>query len=140
MWRALFSVSICGGAVAVDIAEMALPVDDRITLREILGQWAKGGVGRLVAVLVELADHVADDTGAFLEGRVRADAHLAHGMDDAAMNRLQSVAYIRQRPVHDGRQRIGEVALFKRGLQIDRQDLIAVFAARRRIKILSHGP
>ncbi len=30
------------------------------------------------------------------------------------MDRLQPVAHVRQRAVHDGRQRIGEIALFER--------------------------
>ncbi|MNU85016.1 hypothetical protein D3C71_747490 [compost metagenome] len=86
---------------------------------------------------VVLTDHVADDTGAFLEGRVGADAHFAHGVDDAAVNRLQAVAHIRQRTMHDRGQGVSEVALFKRRLQIDRMNVIV--SAGRRYKIFSHG-
>ena len=61
-----------------------------------------------------------------------------HGMHDAAVHGLQPVARIRQRAVHDGRERIGEVALFQRLLQIDRFDIVAA-AILRRQKPFSHG-
>ncbi len=70
-------------------------------------------IDRLVAMRMELTDDVTDNTGAFLEGRVRADAHLAHRVDDAAMHRFQAVADVRQRARHDRRQGIGEVALLR---------------------------
>ncbi|MNL67598.1 hypothetical protein D3C87_1922000 [compost metagenome] len=64
--------------------------------------------------------HFADDLGAFAEGGVRPEAHLAHRIDDTAMDRLQSVTDVRQRAVHDGGQRIGEIALFERCLEVHR--------------------
>ena len=48
-----------------------------------------------------------------------------HGVQDAPVDRLQAVARIRQRPVHDGRERIGEIALLQRILEIDVLDLAA---------------
>ena len=51
------------------------------------------------------------------------------------MDRLQAVARIRQRPVHDGGERVGEIALLQRILEIDGLDL----AARRRVDRLAHA-
>ena len=62
-----------GGAIAIDIAEIALAVDQRVALGEILGEAHQGVVDRLVAVRVELADDVADDAGALLERRTRIE-------------------------------------------------------------------
>jgi len=132
-----FGVSIGSRTVAIDVAEVPLPVDDGITLREILGETDQRIVDRLVAVRVELTDDVTDDTGAFLEGRVWANAHLAHRVDNAAMDRLQAVANVGQRAVHDGRQRVGEITLFERRLQVDRKNAVIV-SARRRQNLLSH--
>ena len=36
------------------------------------------------------------------------------------MHGLQAVAHVGQRAVHDGRQRVGQIALFERVLEIDR--------------------
>ena len=55
---------MAAGVIAVDVAEIALPVDQRIALGEILGEAHQRVVDRLVAVRMELADHVADDLGA----------------------------------------------------------------------------
>jgi ribosome recycling factor len=54
--------------VAVDVAEVPLAVNQRKTQCEILGQTHQGVVNRLIAVGVELADHVADHPGGFLVG------------------------------------------------------------------------
>ena len=66
------------------------------------------------------------------------EAQQPHGMHDAAVHRLQPVAHIGQRAVHDRRQRIGEIALLERLLQVDRFDVIAA-VGRRRQQALSHG-
>ncbi len=78
--HARFGVAHGGRVIAVDIAEIALPVDQRVAHREILRQAHQRVVDRLVAMRVELADDVADDAGAFLEapGRDRAAACASH--------------------------------------------------------------
>ncbi len=55
-----FGVAHRRGAVAVAAAEVALAVDQRIALREILRHAHQRVVGGLVAVRVEAAEHVAD--------------------------------------------------------------------------------
>jgi hypothetical protein len=99
------------------------------------GQPHQRVVDRLVAVRVEVTHHVADDLGAFLV-RAGGSSPVAHGVEDAAMHRLQAVARIGQRAVHDGRQRIGQIALLERLFQVD---ALNVIAAAGRYQAFSHG-
>ena len=112
-----------GGVIAVDVAEIALPVDQRIALREILRQPHQRVVDRLVAVRMELADDVADHARAFLERRAGVEAQLLHRVQQPPVHRLEPVARIRQRAVHDGGERVGEIALLQRLAQRDVLDL-----------------
>ena len=57
--------------IAVDIAEIALPVDQRVADGEVLGEADERVVDRLVAMRMEIAHHVADDLRRFLERLVR---------------------------------------------------------------------
>ena len=137
-----FGVAIGGGGVAVDIAEIALAVDQRVARDEILGEADERVVDRLVAVRMERAHHVADDFRAFLEGGAGIEAQHLHAVEDAAVDRLQPVAGVGQRPAHDGRERIGEVALLERGAQVDRDGFAACGLRRRRRRrrnVFSHA-
>ena len=55
--------------IAVDIAEIALPVDQRIALRELLREPHQRVVDRPIAVRMVFADDVADDARGLLERR-----------------------------------------------------------------------
>ena len=107
-------VAIGGGIVAVDVAEIALPFDERVTRGEILRETHQRLVDRLVAVRMERAHHVADDLRAFLERRARIEFQGVHAVENPPMHRLQPVARVRQRAAHDGREGIGEIALLQR--------------------------
>ena len=124
-----------GGVIAVDVAEIALSVDQRIADGEILREADQRVIDRLVAMRMELAHHVADDLCRFLERRAGIEAEQPHAVEDAAVDRLQPVADVGQRPVHDGRQRVGEIALLERLAQIDRLD-----GPAGRNQVFSHGP
>ena len=113
-----FGIAIGGGAIAIDIAEIALPVDQRVAHGEILRQAHQRVVDRLVAVRMETADDVSDDLRRFLVGLVGVEPEQAHGVQNAPMDRLQAVACIGERPLRDGRQRIGEIALLERLAQV----------------------
>ena len=96
--------------IAVDRAEIALPVDQRQAHGEILRHAHQRVVDRLVAVRVILAHHVADDARrfhVFLVGRV---ALLVHRVEDAPMHRLQAVARVGQRARHDHAHGVIEIA------------------------------
>ena len=96
--------------IAVDRAEIALPVDQLQAHGEILRHAHQRVVDRLVAVRVIFAHHVADHArrfDVFLVGRV---ALLVHRMQNAAMNGLQAVARIGQRARHDHAHGVIEIA------------------------------
>ena len=61
-------IAVGGGVIAIDVAEIALAVDQRVAEREILGEADHRIVDRLVAMGVVFADHVADDARRFLVG------------------------------------------------------------------------
>jgi hypothetical protein len=66
---------------------------------------------------VIFADRVADHPGAFLVAGRRIEAEQPHRPEQAAMDRLQPVANIGQRPGSDRRQGVDEIALGKRLLE-----------------------
>ena len=121
--QARLGVAHGGRVIAVDIAEIALAVDQRIALGKILRQPHQGVVDGLVAVRMKFADDVADDARAFLEGRAGIEPQLLHRVEQPPMHRLEPVARIRQRAVHDGGERIGEIALLERVAQRDVLDV-----------------
>ncbi len=64
--------------------------------------------------------------------KLGVEAELQHGVEKAALDRLQPVADVRQRACGDGRQRIGEVALAERVGEADRKDALELRPARHR--------
>ena len=87
--------------VAVDRAEIPLPVDQRQAHGEFLRQPHQRVVDRLVAVRVILTHRVAGDARRFVVGAVRRVVVLVHREEDAAMHGLQPVAHVGQRARHD---------------------------------------
>jgi hypothetical protein len=100
-----------GGGVAVDRAEVALPVHQHVTHGEGLGHADDGVVDRRIAVRVVLADHVTDHAGGFLVGLVPLVAEHVHGEQDPAVHRLQTVPNIGQRAPDDDAHRVVQVGL-----------------------------
>ena len=124
-----FGIAHGRGIIAVDISEIPLPVDQRRPQGKVLRQPHHGVIDRRVAMGVIFADHVANDTGAFLvgggvprrigreyvgAGPARLHPQQPHRPEQAAMHGLQPIAQVRQRPRGDGRERIDEIALGKR--------------------------
>ena len=109
--QAGFGVAIGSGIIAIDVAEIALPIDQRVAQREVLGEADHRIVDRLVAVRVILADHVADHTGRLLVGIVGIELQLPHRPEQAAVNRLQPVTQVRQRARGNRGQGIDEIPL-----------------------------
>ena len=70
---------------------VALPVDDRIAIAEVLRHQHHGFVAGRVAVRMELADHVADGARGLLVLLAGREAELAHRVDDAALHGLEAV-------------------------------------------------
>ena len=124
------------GAIAVDIAEVPLAVDQRIALGEILGQAHQGFIDRGVAVRVVSAHDLADDLGAFARRRLRVQPHLVHGVQDAPVHGLEPVPNIGKGAVGDGRQGVGQIATAEGRLH----RLVDDTAAFRRRSVDRHGP
>ena len=96
--------------IAVDRAEIALPVDQLQAHGKILRHAHQRVVDRLVAVRVIFAHHVADHArrfDVFLVGRV---ALLVHRKENAPVHRLQAVAHVGQRARHDHAHGVIEIA------------------------------
>ena len=108
----------CRG-IAVDVAEVALALDQRIAHGEVLGEANQRLVDGRIAVRVVAADDVADDPGALLEPGCRVQTQLAHRVEQAAMHRLQPVARIGERAANDGRDGVGQIALGDRIAEAD---------------------
>jgi hypothetical protein len=76
-------------------------------------------------VRVELAHHVADDTGALHVAAVRPVAGVEHGVQDLAVDRLEAVAHVGQRPTDDDAHRVVEVRALHLDLDTDGLDAAA---------------
>ena len=96
-------VSVGGRGVAVHGAEVAVPVDEHVAHGKVLRQTHHRVVHGRVAVGMVPAEHVADAGGGFFERLIRGQIVLIHGVEDAAVHGLETVAHIRQRtPDDDG--------------------------------------
>jgi hypothetical protein len=113
-----------------------LAVDQRITRGEILGEPHQCIIDRLIAVRMEIAHHVADDLCRLLERGSGIKAQQPHAVENAPMDRLQTVARVGQRAMHDGGERVSEIALLERFAQRDL--LHAIRFGRRRTGFLGH--
>ncbi len=104
-----FGIAIGGGVIAVDIAEISLSVDQRVTQRKGLCEADHRIIDRLVAMRMIFADHVADDARAFLVTLAGIEPQQPHRPQQPAMHRLQPVAHIGQRSRGDRRHGVDEV-------------------------------
>ena len=106
-------------AVAVERAEVARAVDQRIAQGERLRHADQRFVQRRVAVRVEVAHHVADDLRALAVLGVGGQVLLPHRVEDAALHRLQAVADVGQGARGDDRQRVVQIPRLRRFVQRD---------------------
>ena len=88
-------VAVGRRGVAVDRAEVALPVDQRIAEREVLDHAHQRVVDRAVAVRVVLAQHVAHHRRRLLVGPPGHQPELVHRVQDPSVHRLQAVPHVR---------------------------------------------
>ena len=104
-------VAVGGGRIAIDRAEVALTIDQRIPQREVLHHPHHGIVHGAVAVRVVLAQHIAHHRGRLLVRAIGGQADLVHGVEDPPVHRLEPVAHVGQRPSHDHAHRVVEKRL-----------------------------
>ena len=109
-------------AVAVDGAEVAVAVDQRHAQAEVLRKAHHRVVYGQIAVRVVLADHVADGTRRLHVRSVGRVAALVHGVEDAAVHRLQTVAHVGKRARDDDAHRVFEERRLHLLAQVGRAD------------------
>ena len=74
--------------ISIHRTEVALAFDQRVTHGKGLSQPNQSIINGQVSVGMVLAHHVADDSGALARGPVGIQAHLLHGVQNAAVHRL----------------------------------------------------
>jgi hypothetical protein len=105
------------GAVAVERAEVAGAVDERIAQGKRLRHADQRFVDGAVAVRMVIAHHVADHLRALAVLGIGGQVLLPHREQDAALHRLQAVAHVGQRARGDHRQRVVQVSRLRRFVQ-----------------------
>ena len=104
-------VTVGGRGVAIDGTEVTVAVHQHVAHGEVLAQTHQGVVDGLVAVGVVAAQHVAHAGGRLLKGLVAGEAVLVHGVQDAAVYRLETVPHVGQGPAHDNGHGIFDVGV-----------------------------
>ena len=99
--EARLGITVGGGGVAIDRAEVAVALDQGIAHGKILRHAHHGAVNGRVAVRVITTQHVAHGGGRFAERLVAGQVILIHGVHDAALTRLHAVAHVGQGAGHD---------------------------------------
>ena len=120
------------GVVAAEAAEVAVAVDQRDPHRPRLGHPDQGVVDRGVAVRVQAAHHRADHLGALDVRAVRAQAHVVHQVQDAALDRLEAVAGVGQRARVDDAVGVLQVRAAHLLGDVDVDDVLFELFRRRR--------
>ena len=82
---------------------------------------------------VVAAQHVTHAGGGFLKGPVRGEVILIHGVEDAAVDRLETVTNIRQGTAHDDAHGVLDVGFFHFGDQRGFHDFLVGVADLLRI-------
>ena len=97
-----------GCTVTIARTEIALTIDQRVALAEVLRHTHHGIVGGLVAMRVVFAEHVPDNTRTFNRlgpivaiGAAKAQPHARHTVQNAPLYWFLPIAGIRQRPAFD---------------------------------------
>ena len=99
--QSAFRIPHSGSVIAIDVSEISLPIDQRDPDRKVLHQAHERIIDRLVAMGMEITHNVANDFRGLLVATVRREAHRAHAVKDAPVNRFQAIPHIGKRPRRD---------------------------------------
>ena len=81
---------------------------------------------------VIFAEDFADDLGALARGAIGREAHFAHGVEDAAMDRFEAVADVGKGASYDHAHRVIHVRALHLVFDVDVDVALVVVAARTR--------
>ena len=129
--EARLGVTHGGRRVALDGAEVPLPVHERASHRPRLRHVDERRVNRRLAVRVIVAACVAADLGALAVMPAGREVQVVHREQDAALRRLEPVTRIRQRARNNHRHRVVEERVFDFIRDVDGLNLLAGGEQRR---------
>ena len=112
--------------IAVDRAEVALAVHQRVAHHPVLGEPHQRRIHHLFAVRMVVARGIAGDLRALAVAATGGQVEIVHRHQDPPLRRLESVADVGQRARNDHRHRVVDVAGLHLGLDRDVDDLRAV--------------
>ncbi len=122
MGHARLGVTHRRGRVALDGAEIPLPIHEHLAHAPRLRHVNQCRINRAVTVRMVVTHRFTDDFRALEMFAVGLEPELAHGVENAALGGLESVAHIRQGAGHNHRHRIIQKGLFDLVGDIDRFD------------------
>ncbi len=112
--QACLGVAVGGRCIAVERSEIAVPVHQPVTQREVLSHAHHGVVAGAIAVRMVLAYDRAHDGRALAKARVGVEVQVGvHGEEDPPLHGLEPVAYIRQGARRDDADRVVEIAALR---------------------------
>ena len=117
--EAALGVSHGSRRVAVNRTEVTLSVHKHVAHVPALSHTHQSAVDRRVAVRVVLTEHLTNDARTLLVRIAACVADAEHTVEDAAVNRLESVANIREGTSHNHRHTIVDVRLLHLLLNVD---------------------
>ena len=126
-------ITIGSRGVAIHRAEVTVTIHQHIAHGEVLGKTHQGVVHRGVTMGVVAAQHVTHAGGGFLKGPVRGEVILIHGVEDTAVDRLETVTNIRQGTANDDAHGVLDVGFFHFGDQRGFHDFLVGVADLLRI-------
>gem|GEM_PF-4600878 len=124
--EAALRVSHRGGGIAVDVAEVALSIDQRIAHGERLSHTDEGGVDHRFAVGMEVAARLSADLGTLLVTVLGPQVEFAHRVEDAPLDRLEAIAHVREGAGDDDRHRIVDIAPAELVFDVDDLDRVVL--------------
>ncbi len=86
-----------------------MPIDQRIAQAEILRHTCHSVVDRRVAMGMILPQHLADDAGRFFVRSVGPQAQVKHSVENAPLNRFESIAGVGQSARDDDAHRVIQI-------------------------------
>ena len=119
-----FGITAGSSAVAVDGTEVTMTIYQHIAHGEILRHTHHRLINGGITVRVIFTHGIADDTGGFTIALVGVQIHFVHGVQDTALNRLQTVAGIGQCTGNNNAHGIVDVAFLHFLVNIYRNDLV----------------